>query len=402
MSEDLVESEIEGAISDLSVVEAAQLVPEQYLALISGEQGAAPSPEDRVFLVRRSDIKNLRNYVREVRLLPTDLSEVEEQLGYTLIGIFELEPASIQQFNQRVKQHAGSWDTLEKETKELARQLDTFAHKFVGSGSRILNVIDRIVDDRFVSGTIKDLTEEEIEELSDIAVNESQKESVEIIQGYLREMMDVTASHVKKTADLSRLAAEFERKLTDELIPEVELKVRAYKKSALSDDAEELLIELEDLDQLIEGLAQTYKTQVGYAFTGLVFGPIGLVITGGVFGWQAEDTRATKNDAIARRKEIISKIDETKAILLLLTSVNSSFVDLRGRMLAAEVGAKQLAQVWQHIYKYLEETADGLDGVDNLAKLHRFALEFSLVLAPWGNIRSYVDQISSAFNDEIK
>lgn len=402
MSGNSVGNEIGVAIDGMSVSEAAQYVPEQYIGLISGGQGAAHSADDKFFLIKRSSIADLRAYVREARLLPVDLIKVQEKLGYKTVGVSELEPAQIQMFNQAVMQHADSWITLETETKELARQLDTFTGKFVGAGNLLLGLIHKVDIDRLLGGTIADLTDEELKALAKIPLDDNQKKTVGAIQEYLKIMSDMTVSYVNKTMGVSHLAAQFERALTDELIPQVQLKTRAYMDSVLSNDVSYLLEEVIVLDKYIEDLAQAYKTQVGYAFTGLVFGPIGLVVTGGVFGAKAEATRAAKNIAIEQRKEIHKKIEHTENILMLLASAHTQFASLRGTMLAAEVGAKQLAQVWQYIHKYLEEAAESLDQVDNFAKLHSFALMFTLVLKPWEQIRSYAGQISSAFNDAVE
>ena len=338
----------------------------------------------------------------EARLLPVDLIKVQETLGYKEVGVSELEPAQIQAFNQAVVQHADSWVTLESETKELARQLDTYAGKFVGAGNLLLEIIHKVDIDRLLGGTIVELTDEELKAFANITLDDNQEKALGAIQGYLKVMSDMTVSYIDRTMVVSRLAAQFERTLTDELIPQVQLKTRAYKDSALSNDVSELLEEVAALDELIETLAQAYKAQVGYAFTGLVFGPIGLVVTGGVFGAKAEDTRAAKNNAIERRKEIQKKIEHTENILILLASAHTQFASLRGTMLAAEVGAKQLAQVWQYIYKYLEEATESLGQVDNFAKLHSFALMLTLVLKPWEQIRNYAGQISAAFNEAIE
>lgn len=402
MSVNSVGNEINAAIYGMSVSEAVQYLPSQYIGLLSGEQGTAQSPDDKFFLIKRSSIIDLRAYVSEARLLPVDLIKVQETLGYKEVGVSELEPAQIQAFNQAVVQHADSWVTLESETKELARQLDTYAGKFVGAGNLLLEIIHKVDIDRLLGGTIVELTDEELKAFANITLDDNQEKALGAIQGYLKVMSDMTVSYIDRTMVVSRLAAQFERTLTDELIPQVQLKTRAYKDSALSNDVSELLEEVAALDELIETLAQAYKAQVGYAFTGLVFGPIGLVVTGGVFGAKAEDTRAAKNNAIERRKEIQKKIEHTENILILLASAHTQFASLRGTMLAAEVGAKQLAQVWQYIYKYLEEATESLGQVDNFAKLHSFALMLTLVLKPWEQIRNYAGQISAAFNEAIE
>ena len=93
---------------------------------------------------------------------------------------------------------------------------------------------------------------------------------------------------------------------------------------------------------------------------------------------------------------------EVDRISDLLDGLQQQFVDLQGRMFSAEVGAKQLSQVWAYIARYLDEASDELDQVDNMAELHLFALNLSLVINPWRSIRNYSIQISSAFNELVK
>ena len=85
----------------------------------------------------------------------------------------------------------------------------------------------------------------------------------------------------------------------------------------------------------------------------------------------------------------------------MLDATQQRFTDLRSRMLGAEQGAKQLAQVWSYIAKYLDEAAYQLEGVDDLARLHRFKLDFSQLLNPWTRVKDYSVQISNAFNEII-
>ena len=85
----------------------------------------------------------------------------------------------------------------------------------------------------------------------------------------------------------------------------------------------------------------------------------------------------------------------------MLDATQQRFVDLRSRMLVAEQGAKQLAQVWGYIAIYLDEAAEQLEGVDNLARLHKFKLDFAQLLNPWTRVKDYSVQISNAFNEII-
>lgn len=401
MKESLSEGGIIKGLESLSALEAALQVPEQYLKLILDAEGSAISKKEMGFLIRRSDIVNVRIYIYEALRLPVDLDKVQQCVGYISGPVPELEPARIQQFNQCVVQHAGSWSVLERDTKELARKLDTFSDKFLGAGEFILEIVRKIELERLLDGTLEQLTDEEKDMLSRVLLNDIEDKAVHAIERYLRVMLESTQRYIKETLHVGSLAAEFERTLTEELIPDVRLKARAYEQSPLASEQKERFDEIKMLDQRIDELAQEYSAHVGYAFTGMIVGPIGLMITGGIYGYKAETVRSRKNELIEKRKQLNQLSTDTEKLIDMLHTVQTSFIGLRGNMLAAEVGAKQLAQVWRYIETYLKEASRSLSDIDNLAALHLFAFELSLVLKPWKRIQDYSSQLSSAFNEMI-
>ena len=393
----------ENSVANFSTsLEIAQHAPEQYLKLLSEGAGSDVPGGEQYFLVRRSDIANIRNYVREARLLPIDLSKVQDAVGYTVIKIPELEPASIQQFNQCVVKHAETWGVLERDTKELARQLDTFSAKFLGTGKHILDIINKVELERLLTGGLEALTSAELEALSLMKLSANEHKVVDVVKEYLDQMRQSTQVYIRNATAVGSLATEFERTLTEELIPAAQLKVRAYEKSPLANEQKELLEEIKDLDDRIDQLKKEYDKNVGQAFTGLMFGPLGVVITGGIFGAKAEKIRAKRNAEIEKRKTLRQANTQNQKLIKLLDDVQVNLTGLNGRMKSAEVGAKQLAQVWSYIEKYLEEAFNSLDKIDHLAALHAFALEFSLALNPWEQIKNYSSQIASAFNDALE
>lgn len=392
---------IAGADS-LSVEEAARYVPEHYLKLLSDAEGSAVSKKEMGFIIRRSDIQSLRSYVREALLLSVDLKVIQGQLGYEISSIPALEPASIQLFNKSVIAHAGSWGALESETKELARKLDVLSKKYLIFGDHLLSVLRMTTPKLFLNGTLRDLTEVQKKDLSLLYLDVDAKDTVSKIKGYLNAMKDSAHLYIKEVDAVGDLALKFERVLTDQLIPAARLKVKAYQDSPLFQEQEDLHVKIKDLDVRIDELADEYKAHVGYSFTGLFFGAFGLAVTGGIYGSKAENARKLKNKLIAERKELFDKSVDNKRVIGLLDSVQLNLVDLRGRMLSAEVGAKQLSQVWSYIERYLVEAARSLDEIESLAQLHSFTLQFSLVLEPWRRIGNYSSEISSAFNDMIE
>lgn len=391
-----------GSIESLSVHEAASYMPEQYLKVMSGATLSGIDKKELGFLIRRGDIANTRQYVRHVQVLPTRLQDVRQRLNYESIGVPELEPESIMKMHVSIVAHANTWSALEVGTKELARQLEKFSAEFLLFGNALLDLIKEVELGRRLTGTLEELTDQEHQKLSQMLLNATEKKGISSLKQYLTMLQERTQKFIKEVSHVEKLACVFETTLTDDLIPTLQIKLSAYKYSGKLGERDDWVDQIEELDEQIELLSATYKKLVGLAFSGMAAGPLGLVITGGVFGDKAEKCRKQKNQLIDKRRVAREKVREVDRVADLLDGLQEQFVDLQGRMFSAEVGAKQLSQVWAYIARYLDEASDELDQVDNMAELHLFALNLSLVINPWRSIKNYSIQISSAFNELVK
>lgn len=391
-----------GSIESLSVHEAASYMPEQYLKVMSGATLSGIDKKELGFLIRRGDIANTRQYVRHVQVLPTRLQDMRQRLNYESIGVPELEPESIMKMHVSIVAHANTWSALEVGTKELARQLEKFSAEFLLFGNALLDLIKEVELGRRLTGTLEELTDQEHQKLSQMLLNATEKKGISSLKQYLTMLQERTQKFIKEVSHVEKLACVFETTLTDDLIPTLQIKLSAYKYSGKLGERDDWVDQIEELDEQIELLSATYKKLVGLAFSGMAAGPLGLVITGGVFGDKAEKCRKQKNQLIDKRRVAREKVREVDRVADLLDGLQEQFVDLQGRMFSAEVGAKQLSQVWAYIARYLDEASDELDQVDNMAELHLFALNLSLVINPWRSIKNYSIQISSAFNELVK
>ena len=55
-------------LSEMTALEAAVIVPSQYIQVLSGDQASAVPKKEMGFIIRRSDIHSIRTYVREAKL----------------------------------------------------------------------------------------------------------------------------------------------------------------------------------------------------------------------------------------------------------------------------------------------------------------------------------------------
>lgn len=390
------------SVKDLNLDVAASRLPGEYIKLVAGLTPSAVDPKDLGFLIRREDIHNTRRYVAFAKMLPLSLDVVRKRLNYDRIDVEGLSPEDILKLNERAVAHANTWPALESGSKEVARELEKFAADFITTGESVVSLIRAISLERQLDKTLKDLTEEEQKKLHTILLNRTEKRAIEKMVEYLAHAKKSTTGFIKSVEQVETLAKGFEIGLSEDLIPLVQAKMIAYKNSGKEHERKELLEKVLQLDEQIDALASAYKNAVGISFSGLALGPFGLVITGGYFGSKAENIRKEKNELIADRRKLSEKVKSSDKLVELLNDLQLHLVDLQGQMLSAEVGAKQLSQVWTYIAKYLDEASTSLSKVDTLLELHEFSTNFARVINPWGHIKGYTAQISRAFNELLK
>ena len=394
-------NDLEG-VRDLSVDVVASRLPGEYIKLVAGQTHSAVDPKDIGFLIRREDIHNTRKYVEFAKMLPLSLDVVRKRLNYDRIDVEGLSPEDILKLNERAVAHANTWPKVESGSKEVARELEKFAANFITTGEGVVSLIRAVELGRQLEGTFEDLTEEEQEKLHTILLDRTEKTAIEKMVNYLADAKKSTAAFIKSVEHVEALAKGFEKGLSEDLIPLVKTKMMAYKNSGKEHEREALLEDVLQLNDKIDALASAYKSAVGASFSGLALGPIGLVVTGGIFGNKAENIRKEKNKLIADRRKLLEKLKNADKLAELLDDLQLHLVNLQGQMLGAEVGAKQLSQIWTYIAAYLDEASESLSKVDTLLELHKFAMNFSMVINPWISIKGYSTQISAAFNELLQ
>lgn len=380
--------------------EAAKYVPVQYFGVMAGKD--APDYQDGTFIVKKSNIVAIKRYVNSSLLLPVDLSAVERLLGYVHADVAGLEPRDIQALHQKIHQHALSWRTLERETKNLGGRLDLFSSGFIRTGESVVNHLKNFEGYRSLFGTVDTLTAEEQAQLAEIPLGNSDIEKVKSLNTLMVRWKNDIESFYTKISAVKALAIEFKRKIVDELAPAVKNKIRDVEAAGIEKDSrlEQLKSELNELDQAVTEKLEEYRSLVGYAFTGLVFGPIGVAITGGIFGSQAERVRGEKNDLLERRSGLLEQMRGAN-ISKLMSELAGGLVNIQTLMEDAEKGASNLEDVWAMIWVYIDDSAANLSRAENTLDLGLLVLDLEGVIQPWKDIRGHANALSRVFNEAV-
>ncbi|WP_347901717.1 alpha-xenorhabdolysin family binary toxin subunit A [Pseudomonas purpurea] len=390
-------AEMEGVST---VSEAAKYVPVQYFGVMAGEKGSAY--KGGTFIVQKHNIVAIKRYVKAALALPVDLTPIERQLGYIRSGREGLEPADIQNLHQRIHQHALSWGTLERDTKDLGGRLDLFSSGFIRTGNLVVEHLKSFQGYKDLSGTIETLTALERAQMAAIPLGNSDTDKVESLEKYLARMKNDIESFCRRISAVKALATEFSRKITEDLLPLVKAKLSDVERAGFDRVAEEeqLRAEIKELDKRIAEKLKEYDSLVGYAFTGLVFGPIGVAITGGIFGSKAEATKAEKNSLIEARDNLLKDMDKARLSKLLM-ELRMRLENMKSQMVDAEQGAKNLEDVWAIIWMNIEESRVRLFEMDNAFDLSLLVMDIQDVVGPWETIKGYAANLSEVFNSVV-
>lgn len=390
-------AELEGVDT---MAEAAKYVPVQYFGVMAGAE--ASTYKDGTFIVQKHNIIDIKRYVSASLRLPVDLGAVEKLLGYTESTVKRLEPRDIQLLHQRIHQHALSWGTLERDTKDLGSRLDLFSKGFINTGIQVVEHLKSFAGYKDLSGTIHTLNDAERAALAAVPLGNSDSERVQNLAKYFTRMKNDIESFYQRVSAVKALASEFSRKITEDLLPAVVATLGYVEQAGIEAPAQEeaLRAQLKELDAHIAEKIAEYNNLVGYSFAGLVFGPIGVAITGGIFGSQAEKVRSQKNTLLANRDELLGRMGKTR-FSQLLNQVGGRLSDMKILMSDAERGAKNLEDVWAIIWVSIEESSDRLLQLDNELDLGMLVLDLHSVIEPWGVIQGHANALSRVFNEVV-
>jgi len=379
-----------------NVIEASKRVPIQYF----GKR--AENLEEQTFIVNKNHVLSIQRYVRAGLALPVNISEVESFLGYRESEYVELAPASIQQLHQQIHQHALSWSTLERETKYIGNQLDLFASGFINSGATIIEGLKSCEAYKKFQGNVDSLTEAEKANLAAIPLDSSDTKRVENISNALTWVKNDTAKFYSAVNSVKAMAIEFSRKISDELLIQVANKQKVVAQACVDrrEEVDEFREQLKLLDEEIAEKQSEYDYQVGAAFTGLVFGPLGLLVTGGIFGSQAEETRARKNQLLERKVELVEKLSEPPFSRNLIT-LATNFGDMRILMKDAEQGIKCIEDVLGIVWGSLGASLAAFKSDASELALMMLVLNLQAIFEPWKTIKGHARALSAVFNEMV-
>ncbi|MCI3946870.1 binary cytotoxin component [Pseudomonas syringae] len=375
------------------------LKPVEYLNVIANDE--ENGGRSAALIVSHEDILSLKRYERHSLNLPTSLTRVEEQLGFTKSGIPGLEPKDMLATYTAINRHGKSWVRIEDLIKLSGVTIDLFATQFSNQGQQLIHYIEKMDFARQLDLTVADLIIEDVREKSPAPLSKTDQRACVTLAEFLKTLASQIAIHQQAAEQLARQIDTFSTVLSVELIPGINDKVKLAQRSDLDQQIKDLEKDIDQLTFDIEQKNKEYKAAVNKAVSGLIGGPIGLAITGGIFGSQAEKIRKLKNKMIAEKGQKIKLLNEKRPLAAAVCSLQLIFEDMNIRMVDAHKSATNLKDLWNILAAYINTSVNELAAIKDDQALLIFAMQFQGVVTPWLEIKGLTTKLLKVFESAL-
>ncbi|RMM58425.1 hypothetical protein ALQ74_01398 [Pseudomonas savastanoi pv. glycinea] len=375
------------------------LKPVEYLSVILDDE--KNGGRSAALILTREDILSLKRYERHALNIPTSLTRVEQQLGFTRSYIPGLEPEDMLVTYQAINNHGKSWLSIEDGIKRSGFAIELFATQFSRQGEQIINYIEKMDFARQLDLTVADLNIEEVRNTAPVPLGETDQRVCITLAEFLKKTASQIKNHQHAAQTLADHIDTFSTVLSVQLIPGINDKVKLANCSDLDQQIQDLEKDIEQLTTEIEQKNNEYKTALYNIAWGLFGGPIGVAITGGIFGAQAEEIRKEKNRMVASKNEKVQKLEEKSPLAAAVRSLQILFEDMNIRMMDAHQSATHLKDLWTMLAAYIDRSASEISAITTDQALMIFAMQFQGVVTPWREIRGMANQLLKIFDSAL-
>lgn len=373
-------------------------VPKVAIKLLTGTQEEGGRAAG-VFTA--DDLISILLYVRTSRQLPSDLPTFVKKLGTDTTGIPGLEPVDIITLYHSVTDHANRWTPVETMVKEQSAGLTVASEDIVTTGDSIIKVINAMD----IVAQMGSLEESPV----NIPISTGKDKQIQTaLPKVIAKLKDTCETELDKTRKVRDAIKDYRTEISggsltngkkvSGLEPAVADKKERAKEANLGDQIEEIQTEIDSLDKQIEQLKKDYDKYVGLAFTGAIGGPIGLAITGGIFGSKAEQARKQKNKLIDQKVNLNKELKRDQIIQGALNIFATQFTDLGMRLLDAEQALNHLEFLWTDILVRINSSVEKWNKVKDSDMLLTFVTDLQSIVNPWKEVGDMTSKLSKVFD----
>jgi len=385
------------SLQTLDAQQRAEFVPKQYFDVIS--KRADNNRMQPALIFTADNLKSIKRYAHHVLRLPKGVEEIS---GAHDLSLLNIDVDHVDRLYTNLRTHVGTWDVLERETKTLGTRLDLFAGTFLGEGEQLIEKLQETEAFRSLRARLRDVIDEvSLARVGFREVGESDRQQIASLGTYLSLIREDIDDVKLSIGAIKERAQWFADAVVKQLRPDIDALMRQIKEVNPEKTIDALREQIVPLDREIEQMNAAYDKLVGLAFTGLVFGPIGVAITGGIFGAQAEAVRATHRRLSRQRDVLARQVASINPMIGVFETTSAQIADLKFRLTEVQTAAKNLEDVWNMLGVYVEQSGEDLEQITTDVQLATFILRFERVVRPWKSIRDISSQLSKIFNETM-
>ncbi|AIR87874.1 alpha-xenorhabdolysin family binary toxin subunit A [Pseudomonas cremoricolorata] len=342
----------------------------------------------------REHIITLNRYANYVFTLPSELSDLNRWLGYTSIEEPHLTGESLLELFDLLRQHARSWRPLSDASKQLASQLGSSARSIASIGT------DIIVECRAIKALgDKQSRWPQIVFDEPVALDGSERMAVRSLAEFFTVLLEDVRNYAERVIEVGRMSQQFRDTASLTLIPAVHDKRRAVQRQQSDGAVEGLRERLKELDDDISSLNKQYDEYVKAALSGLAAGPLGVAITGGIYGSKAESVRKERNRQQAQRHVVAQDLASRLALEGRMEDLATFIDELKSRLDDVVTASSHLHTAWTSVESYISASLDKLEHIQTNHQLAAFIVRFNQFLAQWEQIELQSQQLTRIFDD---
>jgi hypothetical protein len=350
--------------------------------------------EVKGFILSKSQIKQVKQYVQYGLTLPKTEAEVKIYLPYTDDTNPLLTTAYYLSVYLIIRKHCEGWSDLEASIKTIGTNLNIFGRDFVIIGDNLAAIINAMPVFQKIKqkvGTYK-LEAEDME----------YKESLSDLLADLRTKVE---KHGAVTKDLVAKISAYREEMDNKVYPESLKLAGAIEQCDLTKNADQLLKEKKEYEDEAKRQGEIYKKMVGYAFTGaagMVLPPLGVIswaITGGIFGDKAEKARKARDQAQKNAEEKGKEIAKNNVAIININSMKNKATNMKQTIADAVVGLQNLDTLWKNLAIYISNSQDELKDISDSDTLLVFSTKMASATDSWRQVKDNTAELLKIFEE---
>lgn len=379
-------------------------IAETTLALLTN-QHAYSARSAGIFTLH--DLVNIHKYINFALSLPNSASEVLSWLNISTSDKLPIEKESLTDAIELTRQHAGEWDSIEQQVKEQSINLSLTSRNITQTGNQILDYINDMPVIQQISNILQELSIEKLTKL--YYKNDDQQIATELLS-ILKLIKDDIQVQRHKTAKVKHVISDFRiRIIGGNLSSHQHVESLLFRIKSIymqldthndnnNDEDSYLTNRIENLKKEVHKLEQEYNHFVKLSFTGLVGGLIGLIITGGIFGSQAEKIRKQKNLLLEEIADLNNQVNKNRFIKKNIFSIQIQLQQIESYFKDARLAVEHLDYMWLTILTEMNQSIEIFSRIDNAANLLKFITRFKKIITSWSSIQNYSEQLINLFD----